>query len=89
MAIDPSERDRKEPLPDQEAKHRRRRRDKEKRLYELEYRVHPDKQAFSPWASGWQRHWKRYRTPEERDEACLRLNRKDTLFEWRVMTNDV
>jgi hypothetical protein len=87
MAIDPSERYRKLPLPEGETKHKRRTRDKDARIYELEYRVRPEKAMFTfgLWKPGWHRYWKRYRTPEERDEACLRLNRKDMLFEWRVI----
>jgi hypothetical protein len=67
-----------------EVTHKRRTRDKDARLYELEYRVRPEKATFGLWKPGWHRYWKRYRTAEERDEARLLLNRKDTLFEWRT-----
>jgi hypothetical protein len=58
---------------------------KKRGTYTLEYRVKPRKgrnALFKEWEV-WRTYHKRYRTPAQRDEAMIAMNRKDTLFEYR------
>lgn len=55
--------------------------------YRLEYRCRPDKlksfRLFETWTQ-WKTYHRHYATPGQRDEAMRAMNRKDTLFEYKV-----
>ena len=60
-----------------------------KKTYRLEYRMRPErrnswsKHMFPSWYE-WRFYHTKYRTPETRKKALQTLNRKDTLFEYRI-----
>lgn len=74
------------PTPDDNWKKQSRSKRKKKTL-RLEYRVRPEKARISPLFRGWE-HWvnyhAKYRTKEQRKMAMDSMNRKDTLFEYRI-----
>lgn len=65
---------------------------KKKTLY-LEYRIKPEYyngfwQTLLSHHKEWRKHHAKYRTEEQRKMAMDTMNRKDTLFEYRIPTKD-
>lgn len=59
-----------------------------KKVFCVEYRMREQTgksifRSFTKWYE-WSKYWSKYKTEKQREEAVRAMNRKDTLFEYRI-----